>query len=411
MSKKDSGLANFFHLFFIKNTFHHLSKIFFLLLLLNCLNALLPHNLYAANIQTNNIIGTASNGNQVTVTGIGFGNKTKAEPLSFINGNIENGINGSTFQANNWRVDTGANVPPKYTNIDAHSGNQSLLFPLRAPSASTPGWSQVIFDSGVGGHENWYFTTWVKLDKKDSCSTFQWKSWRLSSSPGYGVAEEPNKTSVILFDNWSYDNGTRWGNNFAHGYYNGGTSGGTASAPADQYLIGEWQRVEVFYNRALSPNQRTGTMTLRRVGRAGDLVHKTDYMTHDADDGIWRYLRLGQYYGNLQGCTSGQLDVFYDDIYIDNSIARIEIGNASNFDNCTQREIQEPLTWNDNSISVRFNQGGFNQTDNLYLFVINANGDISTGIPIQIGKTYTGTVQPTPVSLTSPSNLKIVTAN
>ncbi len=77
-----------------------------------------------------------------------------------------------------------------------------------------------------------------------------------------------------------------------------------------------------------------------------------------------------------------QDEFFYDNIYIDKSIARIEIGNASTYGASTRREIQVPTSWG-STIQFTANKGGFSSGQTVYLYVIDSNGNVnSSGYPV-----------------------------
>ena len=89
------------------------------------------------------------------------------------------------------------------------------------------------------------------------------------------------------------------------------------------------------------------------------------------------------YIGNAEDDTEAHM--WYDDIYIDNSWQSVWIGDNSNWDNCTHREIQIPAAWSDTSITTEVNQGSFPTCERLYLFVVDADGNVNTqGYPIRI---------------------------
>jgi len=69
----------------------------------------------------------------------------------------------------------------------------------------------------------------------------------------------------------------------------------------------------------------------------------------------------------------------FDDLFADNTQARVEIGNASTWAGCTQREIQIPTAWSNSAITIRANQGAFNSFSGKYLYVVDSNGNISAG--------------------------------
>lgn len=91
--------------------------------------------------------------------------------------------------------------------------------------------------------------------------------------------------------------------------------------------------------------------------------------------------------------STGKLETdryWIDDIYIDNTKARVMLGDNATFANCTHREIQIPHTWSDTSIGVTVNTGSFNNGDGVYLFVVDSDGTASEGYPVQIGEAVVG---------------------
>jgi hypothetical protein len=78
--------------------------------------------------------------------------------------------------------------------------------------------------------------------------------------------------------------------------------------------------------------------------------------------------------------------VYIDNIYIDDTYARIMIGNASTWAASTIREIQIPSAWSGTSITVTLNQGSFNSLSGTYLYVFDANNTANAvGFPLTGG--------------------------
>lgn len=85
-------------------------------------------------------------------------------------------------------------------------------------------------------------------------------------------------------------------------------------------------------------------------------------------------------YVDLNDNESGRINLYYDDIYIDNSWSRVEVGDNPVYANCTHRELQPYLSWNNNQIVGNFNQGSFNVGDTVYFFVIDEENIPSPGV-------------------------------
>lgn len=77
--------------------------------------------------------------------------------------------------------------------------------------------------------------------------------------------------------------------------------------------------------------------------------------------------------------------MYFDDIYVDTTWSRVMIGNASTFDACTVREPLIPTAWSNTTITAYFNQGSFSNGQSVYVFVVDSDGNASSGKAITIG--------------------------
>jgi hypothetical protein len=68
-------------------------------------------------------------------------------------------------------------------------------------------------------------------------------------------------------------------------------------------------------------------------------------------------------------------DFYMDDIYVDSSWARVEIGDGPTYDACTHREIQIPMSWSDGNILFQVNLGSFQEAESKYLYVRDPDGN------------------------------------
>jgi hypothetical protein len=94
----------------------------------------------------------------------------------------------------------------------------------------------------------------------------------------------------------------------------------------------------------------------------------------------WPEIYIGNYW-RTQDYT-GDVYAYWESIYVDNSWARIEIGNNSVYTNCTIREVQIPSAWSNTSVTVKVNRGQFSDLNSLFLFVVDENGVASPGFPL-----------------------------
>ncbi len=69
--------------------------------------------------------------------------------------------------------------------------------------------------------------------------------------------------------------------------------------------------------------------------------------------------------------------VYWGDVYIDNTIARVVVGDAPVFTSCRHLEIQIPTAWSPSSVAVQVNRGSFEPASPAWLFVLDANGQVN----------------------------------
>ena len=81
--------------------------------------------------------------------------------------------------------------------------------------------------------------------------------------------------------------------------------------------------------------------------------------------------------------------VYMTDIYVDDTYARVMIGDAPTLAASKHREIQIPQSWTDNGssaqISIVVHQGTFANNASAYLFVVDGKSNISSGKQITFG--------------------------
>jgi hypothetical protein len=146
-------------------------------------------------------------------------------------------------------------------------------------------------------------------------------------------------------------------------------------------LQGSWNFVEVMWGLPVLGNSNN----YAKIYVNGQLVNElTD------ENGLWLqgeemtnspYISLGTWFSREYGIGSGW---YYDDVYIDYTLARVVLGNASEYSNCTHLEMQLPISWNNGSIRIDINKGSFDEDDDIYLFVIDEDNTPSAGYPIDL---------------------------
>jgi hypothetical protein len=114
--------------------------------------------------------------------------------------------------------------------------------------------------------------------------------------------------------------------------------------------------------------------------------------------------------GNTQDDLNDNACRFFDDVYVDTTLARVILGNAAEYSSCTILEPQIPSTWSANSITVMVNQGAISSSQ-AYLYVFDVNNTHNNrGFPVTIGGSSSPPPGESPDNPPSPpTGLKIIT--
>ncbi len=318
--------------------------------------------------------GTFSDDNAVTISGSGF--RSTGPSAELLKDAIEAGVDGASFAKTGWnQLYPEAGRDALYSADDSYRKTQSIAFVFQDYSFEG---LQYDFGSGI---EEIYFTAWVNFDKNDNNTKFQWKTWRVSNTSAYAAEE-----AGIIGDTWWISDELKWGN-VDYKVYIDSAPDTAYGLHDDAYLFNTWMRLEWYYKKGTT-NNYDGTVLHNRIGfgsalNAGNRTNVLTHTTANASD-LWRYLIFGQAYSNLEPGTERNCIVYWDDVYVSQTRARVELGNNSVFANCTVREIQEVTSWSDTSIGVTFNQGNFAASTTAYLFVVDQDGTASGGYEVTI---------------------------
>ena len=153
---------------------------------------------------------------------------------------------------------------------------------------------------------------------------------------------------------------------------------------------GAWNRIEFFIDEGSIYGRETifmwkdgaGTGAMNTNGDGGPLSDN-----QSGDGCIGGKLKLGYYHTWNTDDLGTQMwrAIYFDDVYVDSTQARVELGNDVSFDDCTHREIQIPTSWGDTSIGATINAGTFVADDEVYLFVVDREGNVSGGYELTMG--------------------------
>lgn len=343
------------------------------------------------------ISGSVLNSATLTIVGTGFGSKPVAAPLaydSFDSYPADTFLGDLLRQGSRYgylgRPSTDLYRSSVVTSPAGRTGKSARV--INFPSATDPlrYQRQVLYSADSLLSTSRYFTidAWLYTDPDawSGSAGYQFKSFGLSHDPDWS-----DQTPGFITCFWNYTSGAP---NFPGGMLEHWPSG----ALQDHWMkSGILDRTWIHLRCYVDAGSVGGSVTVRD-GSLQLYNENTPIVNTPAkfyDDSVGARRMLSFYFGAYVGSatTGGRMDAYWDDVYIDNSWARVEIGNASVYSSCTHREIQIPSAWTPSAVSCTVSQGSFANGQQAFLYVADATGTMNAqGYPITFG----GTVSESP---------------
>lgn len=315
------------------------------------------------------VSGNASHRDTLRIYGDNFGEKSPAHPLRY--DDFESGTIGERLldqASGGWRTYTNGSEYPHYTQDRQRVPGEKCA--IQHYLASEGRYAQEIGLRDIDA-DTLYMTGWCYRDDylgtANLCSNC--KMWGNFSYNEGGVTHPQNRIDTYWHTNaghnWISDcDGLEIQDNWAVG-------------PA-KYL-NQWFRLERYVAMGTPSGDNGVSWAAANLQR---IVETTGsfYTCGNPYDGWF----VGHYFRTSDGAS---LKVYWSEMYVDNTLARVELGNSANWDDCTQREIQIPISWSTTAVSVICNTGTFESGETVYLFVVDKNGDHSPiGRSVVIGE-------------------------
>lgn len=353
----------------------------------------------------NGASGVFADGQKIIINGYGFG----------VNGPhniLYDSFSGGT---------TGQKIPIDGSEVGGWSGVSSVLAPTYADTAHSgrhsmqikyEGETQQFFKNFSQDTREVFMSFWVRVpdgtpfpsgDVETFASKSAWKfTWLMD---GDSTIENdltvPSYTGLNSFqitgNDWATDSGS-------------GTQSG-AYIGSSWWSWNRWMRLSFWLKANESDPTNPGTIYAQTLTEGLGLaeIFRTDKYVFDSDvSNIKRWTQI-RFPGWVAAGGNSARPV-YDDIYVAAgpfAAARVEVGNNSNYKDCTNLSILTPERWDDNQIDVVFRQGSFAGGQKGYLFVFDKNGLVNaTGFPITIGSSAVG--EPITPGLEPAQNLRDV---
>ncbi|MFH1586797.1 MAG: hypothetical protein ABID38_03000 [Candidatus Diapherotrites archaeon] len=311
-----------------------------------------------------------------TISGSNFGVKGSAEPMVW--DDFEDGTIGETIRDNlpvigsAWG-DFSQPPLPSYSNTRSHAGSLSTLIQWQNYSISS---INTNWDSSPGPLRRIFLSYWRYMEPQvpgelpNNHKQFYVFGW---DSAGDELPQMMMGAIMPVKEVWA----TNFQNTPTFGFDFSSNVTRTWSE-----TINQWQRWDVYAEIEEPYTASSGIVKTWINGQIA--VDETNVNITDVD-GLWHRLGLGNMYGGYH--PGGTDRSYFDNVYIDNTQARIELCNVSTWaqknitgGNC---EIQIPSAWSTGSITFTANQGTFNSSQTAYLYVIDSEGNVSNSFPVR----------------------------
>lgn len=310
-------------------------------------------------VMITSVSSPVSSGQPLVISGSGFGSKSPAAPLKW--DDFEKGTAGE--QLSGWSF-TGS-ATPQYSSAVRRANSQLSAVSLFLGST-------YLSSFGITGTPlpRIYIDAWYYYDAVSPYSRNH-KLFRIHTN-----AYEPNLYYNIycdgLLSHLSQDgvSGTNW-----HKWI----------APKASHFAKRWVHLQGYFAES-SGTAENGSAILwidgvKYVSEIGN------FQTRSSSSVYWDTIWFGNYLGHgtdpLCVTAYGDARTYWDNVYVDVTQARVEIGNAATYASSIVREIQVPASWSSSSITVTVNSGAWSSLNGKYLYVTDASGRVNeAGYPL-----------------------------
>jgi hypothetical protein len=315
------------------------------------------------------ITGSVSHGEVVVVNGSEFGEKSPAEPCLWdpvVGQSAYIGlVDGSAIPVGSGKPWARAYFDSVYYNKSNPRGKFTAHYSNNRSAAgfATVGGKNCPAAAGNRLYVSW----WMYPSSAMNINGAPYKFCRFTPNGEWDVAAfiwESNRVYIYDFATNSYHY-EQWAN------WNGG--------------IGAWNRMEVVIDNNTNPKPKITTFLNNQVF-TGEETGNSTVTTHGSlGTDITGILGIG--FENLDSSSNSPV-VDFGEIYVDSTVARVEIGDGSTWSTSTHREIQIPNSWSASEVHITLNQGSFADGSTAYLYVIDSRGNVSNGLQIVFGTIY-----------------------
>jgi len=152
----------------------------------------------------------------------------------------------------------------------------------------------------------------------------------------------------------------------------------------DTKFLNQWMRAERFMRQGT----RDGGDGLTWVAANLRELQRLEGTLYTVGE-LYNYWIFGHFFrlenSGLTPPPPAEMIQYIGEMYVDTVQARVEIGDAPVWSDCTHREIQIPQNiWQDDRLEFRVNRGSFTSGSTVNIFVVDHEGVPSAGVPIRV---------------------------
>jgi len=316
--------------------------------------------------------GTLSHGSSITISGSNFGSKGTAAPLkweTFEDGEVGSSVTTTGYWSaespSRTLFDDDTNISLRHSHSDRH---------VRWHGLGWPDSTGKFYRENIGFEDTGkaYVNAWLYMDFVSGTPELS-TGWQVKL---FRIHANKNHTSVPNFINNLCTNDDETVSYWVVSIHNGSSIWPGAGWMKEGYWVNMCME---YKDSTLDVANGEGHFYSSRAPLSAGSYYKgsrTGVATRHGDVTDWvDCLSVGYYVTN----GGDEAYTYWDDLYIDKYWARVEIGDSSTYASCKHREVQIPSAWSNTSVTVTLNEGSFSGFSGKYLFVVDNDGNVSTG--------------------------------
>jgi hypothetical protein len=326
------------------------------------------------------VSGALVDGSEITIVGAGFGDEG---PQVVIFDDFEKGTVGQVIQTGSgsaqigeWAALNGGD--PVYGDEYVVSGTKSFKSDFTVDS------NQQAFADLPSGTTEIFYSWWQyvpvghNFPGEGNPDLLNWKViWLLGDDSISGGTADDDLFFAFLGDGAGPT--TTFGGNCSV-YTNGSIWPDVATQKGEWKRFAVWDRGRTDSTGGVKIWDLSPSMGLRQV------VNEVDVQTLPTDCGAaphqWERVAFNGYGRSTPAPSNPHLDDFYVAVG-PQAQARVELGNAATYEDCTKIALATPTAWNESGISATFRSGPLTGSDAVYLYVHDGEGNgNSEGFPV-----------------------------